>query len=102
MLPSDPLSRVFCGFKIKLNPRTPSGIRVVASFPYPSLWIYLEPDLGRKIAFVFGAVLVFCRCLYFFMIPETKVRTCVEIDELWDRSILGRKFKETKLVSVVE
>jgi len=70
------------------------------SLPYA-----INPDagnLGGKIAFVFGAVLVFAIVYIFFQIPETKGRTYIEIDELWNRGIPPRKFKETNLVAVVE
>ncbi|EHK99053.1 putative General alpha-glucoside permease [Glarea lozoyensis 74030] len=59
----------------------------------------INPDqgnLGGKIAFVFGAVLVFA------VVPETKGRTYVEIDELYNNGVSPRKFKETNLVSIVQ
>jgi hypothetical protein len=63
----------------------------------------INPDqgnLGGKIAFIFGSVLVLSAVYIFFMIPETKGRTYAEIDELWARGIPPRKFKETVLVTI--
>lgn len=68
------------------------------SLPYA-----INPDqgnLGGKIAFIFGSVLVAAWIFIFFMIPETKGRTYIEIDELWARAISPRKFKQTELVVV--
>lgn len=68
------------------------------SLPYA-----INPDqgnLGGKIAFIFGSVLAFCTVFVFFMIPETKGRTYIEIDELWARKVSARKFKQTVLVTL--
>ncbi|KAH8669748.1 putative general alpha-glucoside permease [Tricladium varicosporioides] len=65
----------------------------------------INPDqgnLGGKIAFVFGSVLVFSVAYIWWQIPETKGRTYIEIDELWQRGVPAWKWKETELVSVVE
>lgn len=63
----------------------------------------INPDqgnLGGKIAFIFGSVLAACTVFVFFMIPETKGRTYIEIDELWARKTPARKFKQTTLVTL--
>lgn len=68
------------------------------SLPYA-----INPDqgnLGGKIAFVFGATLVACFVFVFFFIPETKDRTFIEIDELYERGVPARKWKETQIVTV--
>ena len=68
------------------------------SLPYA-----INPDqgnLGGKIAFIFGSTLVAASIFIFFLIPETKGRTYIEIDELWARGTSPRKFKETDLVIV--
>jgi len=65
----------------------------------------INPDqgnMGGKIAFVFGGVLVFAVVFIYFFVPETKGRTYIEIDELWSRNVSPRKFAETQLVTVVE
>lgn len=70
------------------------------SLPYA-----INPDQGNlagKIAFVFGAVLVFATIFIYFFVPETKGRTYIEIDELWARGTPARKFQETKIVTVTE
>ena len=65
----------------------------------------LNPDqgnLGGKIAFIFGGVLVFSSIFIYFFIPETKNRTYVEIDELWNQKVPARKFKTTQLTTITE
>jgi hypothetical protein len=65
----------------------------------------INPDqgnLGGKIAFVFGAFLLFAVVYIFFQIPGTKGRTYVEIDEFYNNGVAPRRFKETNLVSVVQ
>lgn len=59
-----------------------------------------EGNLGGKIAFIFGGTLAACCVFIFFMVPETKNRTYIEIDELWSRNIPARKFKTTSLITV--
>ncbi|EQB55591.1 Solute carrier family 2 facilitated glucose transporter member 5 [Colletotrichum gloeosporioides] len=68
------------------------------SLPYA-----INPDqgnLGGKVAFIFGATLAVCCVFIFFMVPETKDRTYIEIDELWTRKVPPRKFKSTNLVTL--
>lgn len=63
----------------------------------------INPDqgnLGGKIAFIFGAVLAFSTMFAFFMIPETKGLTYIEIDTLWERGVCARQFKSIVLVSI--
>ncbi|KAL2678381.1 hypothetical protein Neosp_009127 [[Neocosmospora] mangrovei] len=59
-----------------------------------------EGNLGGKIAFIFGGTLAACCIFIFFLVPETKNRTYIEIDELWSRKIPARKFKTTSLITV--
>lgn len=70
------------------------------SLPYA-----INPDqgnLGGKIAFIFGAVM-FASCVFiFFLVPETKGRTWIEIDELYKRGVPAWKWKDTKVSMVVE
>ncbi|KAM0325776.1 hypothetical protein ACHAQA_007078 [Verticillium albo-atrum] len=70
------------------------------SLPYA-----INPDQGNlegKIAFVFGSVLACAAVFVFFMIPETKSRTYMQIDELWDRGIAPRRFAQTNLITISE
>lgn len=60
-----------------------------------------EGNMGGKIAFVFAGTLVFATLFIFFMVPETKGRTYIEIDELWERRISPRKFATTQILTVV-
>lgn len=75
-----------------------------------SIWSFslpyaINPDqgnLGGKIAFIFGAILVIATVFVYFMIPETGKRTYTEIDELWSRGISPRMFHKTKLVTLAD
>ena len=70
-----------------------------------SISYIINPDqanLGGKIAFIFGGVLVFAFAFAWFFIPETKGRTYAEIDELWSRDVPARWWKKTEVVTVVE
>ncbi|PVH84991.1 general substrate transporter [Cadophora sp. DSE1049] len=74
-----------------------------------AIWAFALPyavnpdqgNMGGKIAFVFGGILIFAVVFIFFMIPESKGRTYVEMDELWSRGIPPRKFVSTQLVPLV-
>lgn len=61
-----------------------------------------QGNMGGKIAFVFGGTLVFACVFIFFCIPESKGRTYIEMDELWNRGVPPRKFASTKLQTVVD
>ncbi|KAH7013116.1 general substrate transporter [Ilyonectria destructans] len=75
-----------------------------------SIWSFslpyaINPDqgnLGGKIAFIFGAILVIATVFVYVMIPETGKRTYTEIDELWSRDISPRMFHKTKLVTLAD
>jgi hypothetical protein len=61
-----------------------------------------QGNLGGKIAFVFAVILVFTIVYIYFQIPETKRRTYIEIDELYERGVPPRRWRATRLRSVVE
>ncbi|KUJ16500.1 general substrate transporter [Mollisia scopiformis] len=73
-----------------------------------SIWAFCLPyavnpdqgNMGGKISFVFGGILVFAVVFIFFMIPESKGRTYIEMDELWSRGVPPRKFASTQLLSL--
>ncbi|KAH7094994.1 general substrate transporter [Paraphoma chrysanthemicola] len=70
------------------------------SLPYA-----INPDqgnLGGKIAFIFGAVVAASCVFVWFFIPETKNRTFIEIDELYERKIPAWKWKKTEILTVSE
>jgi len=65
----------------------------------------INPDqgnLGGKIAFIFGAVMVFSFVFIWFMVPETAGRTFAEIDELYKRGVPAWKWSQTEVLTVVE
>jgi hypothetical protein len=53
--------------------------------------------MGGKIAFVFRGTLIFAVVFIFFMIPESKGGTYIEMDKLWN--VPPRKFASTQLLS---
>ena len=65
----------------------------------------INPDqgnLGGKIAFIFGAVMAVSFVFIWFMVPETKNRTWIEIDELYKRGVPAWKWKTTEVMTVVD
>jgi hypothetical protein len=65
----------------------------------------INPDqgnLGGKIAFIFGAVMVFSLAFIWVMVPETGGRTFNEIDELYARSIPAWKWSQTVVTVVAQ
>lgn len=50
---------------------------------------------GAKIGFFFGPLSVLSTILVYFVVPESKSRTYAELDELFERRIPARKFKQT-------
>ncbi|KXJ94169.1 general substrate transporter [Microdochium bolleyi] len=65
----------------------------------------INPDrgnLGGKISFVFGATMACATVFVYFVVPETRNRSFIEIDELWSRGVAPRNFKKTNLVTVAE
>lgn len=65
----------------------------------------INPDqgnLGGKIAFIFGAVMVLSFIFIWFMVPETGGRTFNEIDELYKRGIPAWKWSKTEVVVMTE
>lgn len=62
----------------------------------------VQQFLGGKIAFIFTAILGLSTIFIFFAVPETKDRTHIEIDALWQQGVPPRKFKETNLVTITD
>lgn len=70
------------------------------SLPYA-----INPDqgnLGGKIDFIYGAVMVLSFIFIWVMIPETAGRTFIEIDELYRRGSPAWKWSQTQIVTVAE
>lgn len=75
-----------------------------------SIWAFALPyavnpdqgNMGGKIAFVFGGILIFAVVFIFFMIPESKGRTYIEMDQLWTSGVPPRKFQDTTLLSQIQ
>lgn len=50
---------------------------------------------GAQTGYFFGILAALMTVLVYFVIPETKGRTYAELDELFERRIPARKFKQT-------
>ncbi|PLB46475.1 maltose permease [Aspergillus steynii IBT 23096] len=53
-----------------------------------------QANLGGKVAFIFFAPSVFFCVYFFFCLPEMKGRSYLELEELFQRKVPARKFKE--------
>ncbi|KAL2204991.1 general substrate transporter [Sarocladium strictum] len=69
----------------------------IVSFVFPFLFNPDAANLGGKVGFVFGATTFFGFLGAFFWLPETKGRTPVELDRLYEMGISVRKFGSTQL-----
>ncbi|EED23202.1 sugar transporter, putative [Talaromyces stipitatus ATCC 10500] len=76
---------------------TNEASNTVWSFALPYVVNPDEANLGGKIAFVFGSILVLCTVFVFFTYPETQGRRFVDIDELYKRGISPRRFRSFDL-----
>lgn len=73
-----------------------------------SVWSFalpyaINPDkrnMGGKIAFAFGGITAICCVGIYFYFPETKGRTFMEIDTLFEMSVSPRNFARTKLATI--
>lgn len=93
----------------RLRSPTQSIVTVVSGLS-SCIWSFalpyaINPDqgnLGGKIAFIFGGVMVFSFVFIWLMVPETGGRTFTEIDELYSRGVPAWKWSKTEIVTVVE
>jgi hypothetical protein len=79
---------------------TAAGAMVSQVLPY--LINPTSANLGGKVAFVFfGLSLPLC-FYFFFCLPEMKGRSYLELEELFRLEVPARKFKDYKVVAVVD
>ncbi|CAK7207121.1 hypothetical protein SEUCBS139899_009929 [Sporothrix eucalyptigena] len=72
-----------------------------------TMWSFVSPymfnpgygDLKAKIGFVFGAFMVIIAVLAFFFVPETRMRTYEELDELFMNRVPAREFRNYTTVA---
>lgn len=64
------------------------------SFVVPYMFNTDEGNLGAKTSFVFAALCALGAIVVFFEFPETKARTYLELDEMFDQKLPARKFKD--------
>ncbi|KAI5200240.1 MFS hexose transporter [Aureobasidium subglaciale] len=72
----------------------------VWSFALPYMINPDEGNMGGKIAFVYGPLLLVVTIFIFFYYPETRGRTFLEIDELFRQRVKPRHFARTQLAVV--
>ncbi|KAF4448406.1 hypothetical protein F53441_8214 [Fusarium austroafricanum] len=56
-------------------------------------------NLKAKIGFVFGAFMVIFAVMAFFFVPETRMRSYEELDELFMNKVPSREFRKTVTVA---
>lgn len=69
----------------------------IVSFVFPFLFNPDAANLGGKVDFVFGATTSIGFLETFFWLPDTKDRTPVGLDRLYELGISIRKFGSTQL-----
>ena len=70
------------------------GIVMTVAIPY-----MINPDqanLRGKLGFFFGGLAASCFVWSYFRVPETKGRTCEELDIMFERGVRTRQFKDYK------
>jgi SP family general alpha glucoside:H+ symporter-like MFS transporter len=71
-----------------------AGIVMTVGIPY-----MINPDqanLCGKLGFSFGGLAASCFVWSYFRVPDTKGRTCEELDIMFERSVRARQFKDYK------
>lgn len=79
------------------------AIAISASAAVNTMWSFVAPDifnpeagnLKAKIGFVFGAFMVVFAIMAFFFVPETRLRSYEEPDELFMNKVPSRQFRQT-------
>lgn len=83
------------------------AIAVSASNAMNTFWSFVSPyifnpgygNLKAKIGFVFGAIMMIFVVLGFFFVPETRMRSYEELDELFMNKVPAREFRKYKTVA---
>lgn len=71
-------------------------IQWTVGFVFPYMFNPDSGNLGGKVGFVFGSTTLIGFVGVYFMLPESKNRTLMELDELFERKISARNFSTTK------
>ena len=72
-------------------------VQWTVGFVFPYMFNPDAGNLGGKVGFVFGATTFIGFLGVFFYLPESKDRTAMELDELFERKISARHFASTKV-----
>ncbi|PVH71105.1 general substrate transporter [Cadophora sp. DSE1049] len=71
-------------------------VQWTVGFTFPYMFNPDQGNLGGKVGFIFGATTFIGFLGVFFWLPETKGRTSLELDELFERKVSARHFCTTK------
>lgn len=66
---------------------------VITTFAVPQITAAGAGDLGAEAAFIFGGCIFVTFIWSYFYIPETRARTAVEIDEMYEAGIPMRQWR---------
>jgi hypothetical protein len=72
-----------------------SAVNTMWSFVAPYIFNPEYANLKAKIGFIFGAFMVIFAVMAFFWVPETRMRSYEELDELFQNEIPAPKFRKT-------
>ena len=72
-------------------------LSIIANTVIPYLVNPDEANLGGRVGFIFGVLAAWGSIWTWFCIPETKHRTVVELDALFEANISARRFHDTTI-----
>lgn len=72
----------------------------VISFTFPYLFDADAANLGPRIGFIYGSVMVFASIWIYFLLPETSQRSLEEINQLFEDHVSTRKFACKSLLPI--
>ena len=87
------------GKSLAISVSSMNAVNTMWSFVAPYMF---NPDYGNlkaRIGFVFGAFMAIWAVMAFFYVPETRLRSYEELDELFMNKVPARKFKRYQTVA---
>jgi len=64
----------------------------MVSFTFPYLYGADQANLGPKIGFIYGALMILASVWIYFLLPETAGRSLEEIEEMFEAHVPARRF----------
>ncbi|KFY85674.1 hypothetical protein V500_08203 [Pseudogymnoascus sp. VKM F-4518 (FW-2643)] len=90
---------VLRGKTVAITLSTAAAANTFWSFVSPYMFNPDYANLKAKIGFVFGAFMIFFTIMAWFWVPETRMRTYEELDELFMNRVPGRQFRHYETVA---